>query len=127
MAPIMWSTTPGRTRSGRTYDVILDNVGNRPFADVRRALAPKGRLIPNSGHAGMGYVLRALARSAFVRQQGRPCVSTPNDKDLVVLTELAGSGKLTPVVDRAYPLSETSEALRYLGERHARGKVVIVL
>jgi NADPH:quinone reductase-like Zn-dependent oxidoreductase len=115
------------TRSGRTYDLILDNVANRSFADVRRALTPEGKVIPNSGHAGIGYVLMAFARSMFVRQQGRPFLSTPNHEDLVVLKGLLETGEIRPVIDRAYPLAETPAAIGYVGEGHARGKVVITV
>jgi NADPH:quinone reductase-like Zn-dependent oxidoreductase len=75
----------------------------------------------------MGYVVKAFVRSAFVRQQGRPFIAIPNNEDLVVLKELIESGKVTPVIDRTYPLSETPEAFRYLDEGHARGKVVITV
>jgi NADPH:quinone reductase-like Zn-dependent oxidoreductase len=115
------------TRSGPRYDLILDNVGNRSFSDLRRALTPQGTLIPNTGHAGMGYVLKAFVLSAFVRQQGSPFISTPNHEDLVILKELLESGKVRPVIDRTYPLSQTPAAMGYIGEGHARGKVVIVV
>ena len=75
----------------------------------------------------MGYIVKALVRSAFARQQGRPFFSKPNHEDLAVLKGLVEGGKLTPVIDRAYRLSETAEALGYVGEGHARGKVVITL
>jgi NADPH:quinone reductase-like Zn-dependent oxidoreductase len=78
-------------------------------------------------NAGMGYIVKAFLRSAFVRQQGRPFISTPNHEDLVFLKELTESGKVTPVIDRTYPLSETPQALGYIGEGHARGKVVITV
>jgi len=115
------------TRAGQRYDLILDNVGNRSFSDCRRALAPAGVLIPNTGHAGIGYVIKAYVRSVFVHQQGRPFVCTPNAQDLTFLKELIEAGKVTPVIDRTYPLSETREALGYVGEGHARGKVVITV
>jgi NADPH:quinone reductase-like Zn-dependent oxidoreductase len=115
------------TQSGQRYDLILDNVGNHSFSDCRRALTPQGILIPNTGHAGMGYIVKAFVLSAFVRQQGRPFVAIPNNEDLVVLKELVESGKVTPVIDRTYPLSEVPEAFRYLGKGHARGKVVITV
>lgn len=115
------------TRSGQSYDLILDNVGSRSFSDCRRALAPEGTLLPNTGNAGIGYVIMAFVRSAFVRQQGRPFVSRPTSEDLAVLKELVETGKMTPVIDRTYPLSETPEALEYVGKGHARGKVVITL
>ena len=115
------------TRGGRTYDLILDNVGNRSFSDCKRALTPHGMHLPNSGRAGMGFALRALVRSAFVRQQGRPFLSVANNKDLEALKQLIESGKVMPVIDRTYPLSEVPEALRYIGAGHARGKVVITM
>jgi NADPH:quinone reductase-like Zn-dependent oxidoreductase len=65
--------------------------------------------------------------SLFVRQQGRLFLSLPNKEDLATLKELTESGKVTPVIDRTYPLSETPEAIGYLGEGHARGKVVITV
>jgi NADPH:quinone reductase-like Zn-dependent oxidoreductase len=115
------------THGGQSCDLILDNVANRSFSDCRRALTPGGTLIPNSAHAGMGYIVRAFVRSAFVRQQGRPFVSIPNNEDLAFLKELIDTGKVTPVIDRTYRLSETPEALGYVGEGHARGKVVITM
>jgi NADPH:quinone reductase-like Zn-dependent oxidoreductase len=115
------------TQSGQRYDLILDNVANRSFSDCRRVLPLQGTLIPNSGHSGLSYIVKALVRSAFVRQQGRPYIAIPNHEDLVVLKELIESGKVTPVIDRTYPLSETPEAFRYLDDGHARGKVVITV
>ena len=112
------------TESGQRYDLILDQVANHSLSDCRRALTPEGTHIPNSGHSGMGYIFRAFVVSLFVRQQGRP-FTIPNNDDLAVLKELIEAGKITPVIDRTYPLSETSEAFRYLNEGHARGKVVI--
>jgi len=115
------------TRGGRRYDLILDNVANRSFSDCRRALTPRGILVPNSAHAGMGYIVRAFVRSAFVRQQGRPFVSSPNNEDLAVLKALIEAGRVRPVIDRTYRLSETPQALEYVGQGHARGKVVIAV
>jgi NADPH:quinone reductase-like Zn-dependent oxidoreductase len=115
------------TRTGQRYDLILDNVANRSFSECRRALATGGQIIPNSGHAGMSYVVKAFVRSAFLRQQGRPYLSTPSQADLLVLKGLIEDGKLAPVIDRTYALRETAEALRYIGDGHARGKVVIIV
>jgi NADPH:quinone reductase-like Zn-dependent oxidoreductase len=75
----------------------------------------------------MGYIVKAFVRSAFVRQQGRPFVSVPSNEDWAVLKELLETGRVTPVIDRTYRLSETPEALGYVGEGHARGKVVITI
>ncbi len=115
------------TQGERRYDLILDNVASHSFAEYRRVLKPEGTLIPNSGHAGMGYVFKAFLLSLFVRQQERPFVSTPNQDDLITLKELVGTGRVTPVIDRTYPLRETAEAFRYLDQGHARGKVIIIM
>jgi NADPH:quinone reductase-like Zn-dependent oxidoreductase len=115
------------TQKKQYYDLILDNVGNRSFSDCRRALKPKGMIIPNTGHAGMGYVIRAFVLSMFMRQQGGLKVTKPNNKDLIVLKELIESGKIKPVIDRTYPLSKTPEAMDYAEQGHVRGKVVIIV
>lgn len=115
------------TSDGRTYDLIFDNVGNRSFRECRRALTPGGVVLPNTGNAGMGYILKAFARSLFVKQQGRPFVSAPTNEDLLALKELIEAGKVTPVIDRTYALAETPAALEYVGRGHARGKVVIIV
>jgi NADPH:quinone reductase-like Zn-dependent oxidoreductase len=115
------------TQGEPRYDLILDNVASHSFADYRRVLEPGGTLMPNSGHAGMGYVFKAFLLPLFVRQQERPFVSTPNQDDLIALKELAEAGRVTPVIDRTYPLSETAEAFRYLDQGHAQGKVIIVV
>jgi NADPH:quinone reductase-like Zn-dependent oxidoreductase len=115
------------TQGGPRYDLILDQVANHSLSDFRRTLTPQGTLIPNSGHAGMGYIIKAFVVSLFVRQQGGPYIAIPKNEDLVVLKELLESGKITPVIDRTYPLSEAPEAFRYLDEGHAQGKVVITV
>jgi NADPH:quinone reductase-like Zn-dependent oxidoreductase len=115
------------TKSGQSYDLILDNVANHSFSDLRRALTPQGVIIPNSGHGGMSYVFKAFLLSPFLRQQGSMYVSKSNNKDLIILKELIESGKITPVIDRTYPFSEIPEALGYVGKGHTRGKVVITV
>ena len=115
------------TQKGQRYDLVLDNVGNRSFSDFRRVLTPTGKLIPNTGHAGMGYVVLSLVRSLFLRQQGGLFMATPNRDDLVTLKDLIEAGKVTPVIDRTYTLAETPAALQYVGDGHARGKVVILM
>ena len=115
------------TQNGQRYDLILDNVANHSFSDLRRVLTPQGTIIPNSGHAGIGYVIKALSLSLFMRQHGRTFVALPKNQDLVDLKELIEAGKISPVIDKTYPLSDTPEAFRYLDEEHARGKVVIIV
>jgi NADPH:quinone reductase-like Zn-dependent oxidoreductase len=120
--------------NGERYDLIFDNVGNRSLSDCRRALTPQGMLIPNSnkgsGRWMGGYVRRAiqaLATSPFVSQKLRPFAATEKGEDLAALAELIESGKVSPVIDRTYPLNDTAKALGYYGEGHTRGKVVITV
>jgi NADPH:quinone reductase-like Zn-dependent oxidoreductase len=120
------------TRSGRHYDLILDLIGNHRLSDFRRALARHGTLVLSSGNGGrwlgpIGRIMTALVLSPFVPQKLRPLVARRNRDNLVVLKELLESGKVTPVIDRTYPLNEAPEALSYVEQGHARGKVVIAL
>ncbi len=121
------------TQGGPRYDLILDNVANHSLSETRRALTPGGVLLPNSGTSGgrwfgpLGRIALASVVSPFVGRQGRPFVATVKTIDLVDLTELIETGKLTPVIDRSYPLSETPEAMRYVARGHARGKVVVTV
>ncbi|MCA1709829.1 MAG: NAD(P)-dependent alcohol dehydrogenase, partial [Actinobacteria bacterium] len=120
------------TQSGQRYDVILDNVEAHSLSECRRVLAPKGTYIPNRGSGGrwigpLGRIVKARAVSPFVRQRLRPFLSMENNKDLVYLKELTESGKVTPVIDRTYPLVESAQALGYVGQGHARGKVVVTV
>ena len=117
---------------GRPYDLILDIAGNRSLSHLRRALTPLGTLVLVGGSGGpwlMGTerTLRALILSPFVRQRLRGFLSQPKKEDLAVLKELIEAGKVTPVIDRTYPLSEVPEAMRYLEERHPGGKIVITM
>jgi NADPH:quinone reductase-like Zn-dependent oxidoreductase len=120
------------TRTEKRYDVILDNVEAQPLAAVRRALTPTGILIPNSGRGGrwlgpLGRIVKARVLSAFTRQQLRPFTSVEKRQDLLKLADLLTTGKVTPVIDRTYPLDEAADALRYVAAGHTRGKVVITL
>ena len=115
------------TQGGPRYDLIHDNVANHSLSACRRALTPEGVLIPNSGHAGMGYIIKASIVSMFVRQQGAPVVSSPNHEDLVYLKGLIDARKLTPVIDRVYTLDEAVDAFRYLEAGHTQGKVIITM
>ena len=115
------------------YDVILDIGGNPSLARLRRALAPKGTLVIAGGETGGRWLggadrqLRALLLSRFVDQKLTTFICRENHEDLIVLAELIEAGKVTPVIDRTYPLSEAPKAIRYLEQGHARGKVVITV
>jgi len=116
------------TAGTERYDLILDNVGNHSMARTRRALAPGGMLISNGGgHADgkLGRTIRTMLVSMFVREQASPTVKTQNHDDLVALKALVEAGKLRPVIDRTYPLSQTPEAIDHVAAGHARGTVVI--
>jgi NADPH:quinone reductase-like Zn-dependent oxidoreductase len=115
------------------YDVILDIGGNASLSRLRRALAPKGTLVITGGETGGRWLggsdrqVRALVLSRFVDQKLTTFISSENHDDMIVLTELIEAGKVTPVIDRTYPLSEVGKAIRYVEEGHARGKVVITV
>jgi NADPH:quinone reductase-like Zn-dependent oxidoreductase len=115
------------------YDLILDIGGNSSLSRLRRALAPQGTLVIVGGEGGGRWFggidrqLRAMILSRFVGQKLGTFVSTQNHEDLLVLKGLIESGKVTPAIDRTYPLAEVPEAMRYLEEGHARGKVVITV
>jgi NADPH:quinone reductase-like Zn-dependent oxidoreductase len=120
----------GRNR----YDVIIDTAGNRSLAHLRRALAPKGTLVVVGGEGGGRWlggfdrqILRAPVLSLFVGQKLRPVVSKERSEDLVALKDLIEAGKVMPIIDKTYPLSEAPDAIRHLAEGHARGKLVIDL
>jgi NADPH:quinone reductase-like Zn-dependent oxidoreductase len=117
----------------RRYDVILDIGGNSSLSRLRRALTPKGTLVIVGGETdgrwlgGTDRQLRALLLSRFVGQKLGTFVSRENHEDMIVLKELIEAGKVTPVIDRTYPLPEAPQAIRYLEQGHARGKVVITV
>ncbi|MDQ0943795.1 NAD(P)-dependent alcohol dehydrogenase [Streptomyces sp. V1I1] len=123
------------TRNGQRYDVVLDLVGNRSLTECRRALTPAGTLVLSGGGVSdggslvgpMGLILRGQALSRFVRHRLLVLTATPSKENLATLRELAESGRITPVIDRTYPLSEVPEAIRYLEVEHARAKVVITV
>ena len=115
------------------YDVILDIGGNRSLSQLRRALTRKGTLVLVGGEdggrwlGGMDRQLRMLLLSPFVGQQLRSLLSKENHEDLIVLKELIEAGKVTPVIDRTFPLTDVPKAIRYMEEGHVRGKVVITV
>jgi NADPH:quinone reductase-like Zn-dependent oxidoreductase len=121
------------TDSGRRYDVIIDTGGLRPLRTLRRALTPKGTLVivgaENGGNwtGGIGRAMRAAMLSRFVGQTLVMLTSKERHEDLLDLTELIEAGKVTPAVDRTYPLVDVPEAMRYLMDGRARGKVAITV
>lgn len=119
------------TESGQRYDVILDNVGNKPLADCLRVLAPRGTFMPNSGTSGgswlgslptMGH---AAVRSVFSPQKTTTFLSMPNPDDLEALKDLVLSGAVRPVISGTYPLDQAAEAMRVVQSGHTSGKVVV--
>jgi NADPH:quinone reductase-like Zn-dependent oxidoreductase len=118
--------------AGARYDLVLDIAGNRSVSRLRRSLARCGTLVIVGGEGGgswfgVGRQLTALVWSPFVCERMGTLIGKANAEDLVVLTGLIEAGEVTPVIDRTYPLAEVPEALRYLHEGHARGKVVVAV
>jgi NADPH:quinone reductase-like Zn-dependent oxidoreductase len=115
------------------YDVILDIGGNRRLSHLRRALTPKGRLVIVGGETdgrwlgGIDRQLRAHLLSLFIDQKLGTFVASENAEDLMALCELIESGKVSPTIDRTYPLSEVAAAIRYMLDGKTRGKLVITI
>src|SRR5216117_873584 len=124
------------TKTEQRYDLIYDLVGNHSFSERRRILNPNGICVM-AGIGGAGWhdgilsrlagELNAYMRSRFVSQKFISYIAQFNKKDMTILADLMQSGKVTPVIDRTYKLSDVPEALRYLEQGHARGKVVIAV
>jgi len=124
------------TVGNQRYDMIFDNVGNHTIAERRRVLAPNGVcVLAGMGSAGkhegqwsrLAGNLKSFFVSPFISQKFKFFIAKVLKPDLAVLRDLMQEGKLTPVIDREYPMSKTAEALDYLEEGHARGKVVITI
>jgi NADPH:quinone reductase-like Zn-dependent oxidoreductase len=115
------------------YDVILDIGGNRRLSHLRRALASRGRLVIVGGETdgrllgGADRQIRAILLSAFISQKLGTFVASENEEDLTVLRELLEAEKITPVIDRAFPLGEVPAAIRHLLDGHPRGKIVVTI
>ena len=121
------------TKSGQRYELMLDCVGNHSLLACKRVLSPGGICIMVGGPGGrwmIGPIARAIAAlilSRFVNQKFVPFLARPSQEDLTVMCELMKAGKVTPVIDKRYRLSEVRDAVRYLEEGHARGKVVVTV
>ena len=124
------------TKTNQRYDLIFDLVGNHSFSERRRILNPNGICVM-AGLGGAGWhegfatrlfgELNAFVRSRFTSQKFIAYIAQFNQKDMMVLADLMQTGKISPVIDRTYKLSEAADALRYLEQGHARGKVVITV
>ena len=119
------------TKGTQHYDLIVDNVGSHALLDYKRVLNPKGILVivggPSEGDwiGPMATVLKAFMLSPFVSQQLGFFIAELTQADLAFIGDLMQSGKVTPVIDRRYKLSEVPAAIGYIEEGHARGKVII--
>jgi NADPH:quinone reductase-like Zn-dependent oxidoreductase len=121
------------TKSEQKYDLILDNVGNHPFAEVRRIMRPKGVFVivgaPSDGNwiGPMSAAIKAVLYSPFVSQEFNMMLADLTPSDLTWTADQLQAGKVKSVIDRRYGLSEVPSAIAYLEEGHARGKVVITM
>ncbi|NEB02709.1 NAD(P)-dependent alcohol dehydrogenase [Streptomyces sp. SID13726] len=123
------------TRAGHRYDVLLDLVGNRSLRDLRRATAPTGTIVLSGGGVFEGgsvlgpirLVARGQLASPFIRQRVAQLPAKASKENFATLRELAEAGKIAPVVERTYPLTETAEAIRHLEVEHARAKIVLTV
>jgi len=123
------------TRGGRRYDAVFDLVGNRSMSECRRVLRPGGVLVLSGGgvYRGgsllgpIGLIIKATLTRRFVRDRVVVLTARPSSAHLATLRELAEAGRLTPVIDRTYPLAEVAAAITYLEGEHARAKVVITV
>ncbi|MBK6791868.1 MAG: NAD(P)-dependent alcohol dehydrogenase [Anaerolineales bacterium] len=117
------------TKNRKQYDLILAVNGYHPITDYKDALTPKGMYVMAGGTTKQ--IFEAVLRGSFVSEKdGRKLgalTAQPKQADLIYLKGLAEAGKIKPVIDKRYPLSETAQALRYLGEGHARGKVILTV
>jgi NADPH:quinone reductase-like Zn-dependent oxidoreductase len=121
------------TEGPRQFDLILDTAGRRPLPQLRRVLTPQGTLVIVGGEGGDRWLggfqrqIFAPLRSRFTEQKLLGLISKERQQDLLTLKGMIEAGKLTPVIDRTFPLKEAPQAIRYLEQGHARGKVVITV
>jgi NADPH:quinone reductase-like Zn-dependent oxidoreductase len=118
------------THNGQRYDLILAVNGYHSIAEYKRALHPEGVYVMTGG-GSMAQLFQAMLLGPVISKTGKQKMGNsahkPNTQDLVFMKELLEAGKVKPVIDRRYPLRATAEAIRYLEEGHARGKVVITV
>jgi len=117
------------TEDSERYDLLLDNVGNRKLAAMKRVLRPTGKCVitgaPKKMSAVFTWLLKVFARSLLLRENFKFMIANINRNDLTTFGELITAAKVTPLIDRRYPLGETADAMAYAEEGHARAKVVI--
>jgi NADPH:quinone reductase-like Zn-dependent oxidoreductase len=120
-------------QGGQRYDFVLDNVADRSMSELRHVLTPNGTLIPNGGgfdnrwFANGGRVIHAHILKRTSSHRVRPFLVSNRTTYLAALSELVEAGSLTPVIDRAHPLTEAPQAIAYVGEGHTAGKVIITI
>jgi NADPH:quinone reductase-like Zn-dependent oxidoreductase len=117
------------TKNGQRYDLILAANGYHPILAYKRALSPRGVYVMTGGSTAQMFQAMLLGPWISMTRSKKMgnMIAKPNNKDLAFMKELLEAGKVTPVIDRCYPLSEVAEAIRYLEEGHAQGKVVITV
>ena len=121
------------TSGAQKYDLILDCIGNHSFPAIRRVMNPGGRYVAVGGPSGswmiavLARMLVAVLSSRFTNRKILAHLAKLKKEDLTVVGELIQTGKITPVIDRRYALTETAEAIRYLEHGHARGKVAVLI
>ncbi|MFD4668939.1 NAD(P)-dependent alcohol dehydrogenase [Lentzea sp. NPDC058450] len=126
-------TTTDFTRSGQVYDVVFDLVGNRTMAELRALLTPDGTLVLSGGGSFTGgalfgpyrLIIQGRLLASFTRQRLVVLEAKPSKENLAALRELAESGRLVPVIERTYPLTDAPDAIRHVESEHARAKVVV--
>ena len=121
------------TRSEQRYDLMFDNAGSRSWSECKRVLNPQATVVLVGGQMGnrllgpLGHVIRMRLAATLSSRKAVFFIAKVNSADMEVLRELLEAEKVTPVIDRRYELSEVADAFRYVGEGHARGKVVITV
>jgi NADPH:quinone reductase-like Zn-dependent oxidoreductase len=122
-------TSEDFTQNGQQYDLILAANGYHSISDYKRALSPKGNYVMTGGSGAQMF--QAMLQGPWISMTGSKTMGNmlvkPNKHDLVFMKELLEAGKVKPVIDRCYPLNQAADAIRYLEEGHAQGKVVITV
>lgn len=121
------------THSGARYDVVFDNAGNRSWSSMRRVLAPNGTVVLVGGPrrkrmlGPLGHIARIKLASKLGGRNVVFFIAKPNRDDLATLRDLIEAGQVKPVIERRYELAQIAEAMRRMGEGHARAKIVVTI